>query len=71
MVLTHDFWMRRFGGDSSIVGKQVRLDGSSVTVIGVLQPAPFFPGPRGSAAQHGDQRASPERVDGARAARIA
>ncbi len=44
MVLTHDGWMKRFGGDSSIVGKQVRLDGKSVTVIGVLQPAPFFPG---------------------------
>jgi predicted permease len=43
MVLTHEFWIRRFGGDSSIVGKQVRLDGTSVTVIGVLQPAPFFP----------------------------
>jgi putative ABC transport system permease protein len=43
MVLTHDFWQRRFGGDSSIVGQQVRLDGNSVTVIGVLQPAPFFP----------------------------
>src|SRR5688500_5245308 len=44
MVLTHDGWMKRFGGDSSIVGKQLRLDGQSVTVIGVLQPAPFFPG---------------------------
>jgi predicted permease len=44
MVLTHEYWMRRFGGDSSIVGKQLRLDNKSVTVIGVLQPAPFFPG---------------------------
>ncbi|MDQ3520577.1 MAG: ABC transporter permease, partial [Gemmatimonadota bacterium] len=43
MVLTQEFWMKRFGGDSSIVGKQVRLDATSVTVIGVLQPAPFFP----------------------------
>ncbi|HJU66423.1 MAG TPA: ABC transporter permease [Gemmatimonadaceae bacterium] len=43
MVLTHDFWMKRFGGDSSIVGKQLRLENTSVTVIGVLQPAPFFP----------------------------
>jgi predicted permease len=43
MVLTHESWMKRFGGDSSIVGKQVKLDGKSVTVIGVLQPAPFFP----------------------------
>ncbi|MGH7615119.1 MAG: ADOP family duplicated permease [Gemmatimonadales bacterium] len=44
MVLTHEYWMKRFGGDSSIVGRQVRLDGNSVTVIGVVQPAPFFPG---------------------------
>jgi predicted permease len=44
MVLTHAYWMKRFGGDSSIVGKQVRLDGRSVMVIGVVQPAPFFPG---------------------------
>jgi predicted permease len=43
MVLTHDFWMRRFGGDSSIVGRRVRVDGMPVTMIGVLQPAPFFP----------------------------
>jgi len=43
MVLTHEGWMKRFGGDSSIVGKQVKLDNKSVTVIGVLQPAPFFP----------------------------
>ncbi|HEX4562032.1 MAG TPA: ABC transporter permease [Gemmatimonadales bacterium] len=44
MVLTHDFWMRRFGGDFRIVGTTVRLDeGTIATVIGVLQPAPFFP----------------------------
>jgi predicted permease len=44
MVLTHEYWMRRFGGDSSIVGQALRLDGRPVTVIGVLEPAPFFPG---------------------------
>ena len=43
-VLTHPYWVKRFGGDSSIVGTQLRMDGKSVTVIGVLQPAPFFPG---------------------------
>jgi putative ABC transport system permease protein len=43
MVLTYDFWIKRFGGDPSIVGKQVRLDGTSLTVIGVVQPAPWFP----------------------------
>jgi predicted permease len=43
MVLTHQYWMKRFGGDSTVVGKPVRLDGNSVTVIGVVQPAPWFP----------------------------
>jgi putative ABC transport system permease protein len=42
-VLTHEYWTKHFGGDSSIVGKQLTLDKKSVTVIGVLQPAPFFP----------------------------
>ncbi|HMA04005.1 MAG TPA: ABC transporter permease [Gemmatimonadaceae bacterium] len=43
MVLTYEYWMTHFGGDSSIVGKQVRMDGEPVTVIGVAQPAPFYP----------------------------
>ncbi len=43
VVLTHQYWMKRFGGDSSIVGKRMTLDKRSVEVIGVLQPAPFFP----------------------------
>ena len=37
-VLSHDLWMRRFGGDDSTVGKTVALDGVSHTVIGVLPP---------------------------------
>jgi len=43
MVLTHDYWQRRFSGDTAIVGKQVRVDGGSVMVIGVMEPAPYFP----------------------------
>jgi putative ABC transport system permease protein len=43
MVLTHEFWLRRFGGDSGIVGQRVRVDGSAAEVIGVVQAAPFFP----------------------------
>ena len=43
MVLTHEFWMKRFGGDPKIIGKQVKLDGRSVEIIGVVQPAPYFP----------------------------
>ena len=29
MVLTYDYWMKRFGGDASIVGKQIKLDEGS------------------------------------------
>ena len=42
-VLTYECWVNRFGGDSSIVGKNISLNGHAVTVIGVLEPAPFFP----------------------------
>jgi putative ABC transport system permease protein len=43
MVLTHAFWTHHFGADSAIVGRQVKFDETSVTIIGVLQPAPYFP----------------------------
>ena len=34
-VLSHDGWMRRFGGDSSIVGRHIRVNGTVFTVVGV------------------------------------
>jgi len=40
VVLSHSFWMRRFAGDTNIIGRTLRLDGESVTVIGVM-PASF------------------------------
>src|SRR5215468_10794201 len=42
-VLAYEYWRSRFGGDSSVVGTNVSLDRQPVTIIGVLQPAPFFP----------------------------
>ena len=36
VVLTEPFWIRRFGGDASMVGRAVRLNGESYTVVGVL-----------------------------------
>ncbi|HJU65135.1 MAG TPA: ABC transporter permease, partial [Gemmatimonadaceae bacterium] len=43
MVLTHDYWLQRFAGDPAIIGKPVRVDGKAVTVVGVVEPAPYFP----------------------------
>jgi putative ABC transport system permease protein len=36
VLLSHDLWQRRFGGDPSAVGKEIRLDGRPHTVIGVM-----------------------------------
>ena len=40
VILDHGFWIRRFAGDTGIVGRVLRLDGESVTVVGVM-PARF------------------------------
>jgi putative ABC transport system permease protein len=40
VILTHDLWRERFGGDRNIVGRPVRLDGKPYTVVGVLAPGP-------------------------------
>jgi putative ABC transport system permease protein len=36
VVLSHTVWQNRFGADPAIVGRSVRLDSESVTVIGVM-----------------------------------
>jgi putative ABC transport system permease protein len=42
-ILSHGFWLRRFGGAPDIIGRSVRLDDLTCTVIGVM-PAHFaFP----------------------------
>jgi predicted permease len=43
MVLSHEFWIRQFAGDSTVIGRKLVIDNTPVTVIGVLQPAPSFP----------------------------
>jgi predicted permease len=43
MMLTHDYWTNHFGGDHSVVGRFLKIGGRTAEVVGVLQPAPFFP----------------------------
>lgn len=43
VVLSHALWQRRFGGDSSIVGKSVTINALSRTVVGVMPPDVRFP----------------------------
>jgi len=42
VVLSHPLWREQFGSDPSIVGRAIRLDGGSYTVIGVLPAASPF-----------------------------
>ncbi len=46
IVLAHRLWKRRFGGDPSVVGRQVNVNGRPFTIVGVM-PAGFeYPGSR-------------------------
>jgi len=38
VILSNDFWQARYGGDPNILGKSIRLDGESYTVVGVAAP---------------------------------
>jgi putative ABC transport system permease protein len=37
-ILSHGFWMRRYGGDPAIVGKSIDLGGGRAQIVGVLSP---------------------------------
>jgi predicted permease len=43
-VLSHSLW-RDLGADAAIVGKPLRLGGGARTVVGVMPPGFWFPGP--------------------------
>lgn len=40
VIISHHTWQQRFAGDPAIVGRAVRIDGESVTIVGVM-PARF------------------------------
>jgi predicted permease len=35
VILSHGYWIRRFGGDPAILGRTIRIDGNEVTIVGV------------------------------------
>ncbi|HWP72504.1 MAG TPA: ABC transporter permease [Gemmatimonadaceae bacterium] len=45
VVLSHSLWTRRFGSDSSIIGREITFNERNRTVVGVLAPGHSFPGP--------------------------
>ncbi len=43
VVLAHSLWQDRFGGDEGMVGRQLRLDGISHEVVGIMPEGFAFP----------------------------
>lgn len=43
MLLSYDYWTSRFGGDPSVLGRKVQLDGEPFTIIGVMPRSFLFP----------------------------
>jgi putative ABC transport system permease protein len=43
VVIGHDLWRTRFGGDPGVVGKQVRIGAAPTTVVGVMPEGFAFP----------------------------
>ena len=39
VVMSEGFWRNRFGADPSVIGQQIRLDGTLYTVVGVVPQA--------------------------------
>jgi predicted permease len=38
VVLSHEYWKRKFDADEHVIGKTIRVNGASLTVIGVAPP---------------------------------
>ncbi|MBZ5623008.1 MAG: ABC transporter permease [Acidobacteriia bacterium] len=43
VLLSHDFWVRRFGGEPSILNRAIALDGRPYVVAGILPAGFLFP----------------------------
>jgi putative ABC transport system permease protein len=43
VVVSHGLWQRQFGGDPRLVGRTLVVDGTSMTVIGVMPPGFRYP----------------------------
>ena len=43
VVLSHEFWRRRFAGDRQVTGRPITLNDTPFTIVGVMPPAFTFP----------------------------
>jgi predicted permease len=42
-ILSFNLWQRAFGGDRGVIGRDIRVNGNSCTVLGVMPPGFAFP----------------------------
>ncbi|HVT74434.1 MAG TPA: ABC transporter permease [Lacunisphaera sp.] len=42
-VISHEYWQRHFGGDRTVIGRVLRIDGQGVEVIGVMPAQAEYP----------------------------
>ena len=45
IVLSYGFWQRTLGGDPNVVGRTIDIDGTPLTVVGVMPQSFVFPNP--------------------------
>lgn len=45
VIISHNLWQRRFGGDQEILGKKISLSGRDFIVVGVMPPGYRHPEP--------------------------
>ena len=43
LILSHEYWQQRFGGDEEIIGRVFEMNDKPHTVVGVLPPVPQYP----------------------------
>ena len=43
VMLSDAFWRSRFGGDAGVIGRQIRLNGTMYTVVGIMPPEFQYP----------------------------
>jgi predicted permease len=54
-LLGHNFWQRRYGGNTNILNQAIILDGTSYTVVGIMPPALFPTWPNAAGKYSFDQ----------------
>ena len=42
-VISHELWQRRFGGAANVVNSQIKIRGTSTTVVGIMPPGFNYP----------------------------